>query len=116
MLSRTLSATALVSLTLIAGSCARDRPPVINISDNIITVENQTSREWRNVVLTVNDHFRGGARVLAPGGRLTAPLSQFQTGSGQRFDTSRQSVFKIEVAATDSGGEAVKLQWGNSKR
>ena len=42
---------------------------------DIVVVENQTAQEWRNVVITVNDHFRGGSPTLAPGGRLTAPLS-----------------------------------------
>ena len=49
--------------------------------------------------MTVNDHFSGGVDVLQPGGRLNAPLSQFQTGFGQKFDRGRQSVFKVEVTA-----------------
>lgn len=108
------SLPAALVLALLVPGCTRDRPP-ITISENIITVENQTSREWRNVVVTVNNHFRGGAPMLAAGGRLNAPLSQFQTGYGQRFD-SRQAVFKIDVAAKDSGGEPVALQWGNQKQ
>ena len=72
-------------------------------------VQNQTSRDWRNVIVTVNDHFRGGTPLLVAGAQLIAPLSQFQTAFGQRYDFSRQHVFKIEVAGTDSGGDAVQL-------
>ena len=74
-------------------------------------VENQTSRDWRNVVITVNDHYRGGAPTLLPGGRLTAPLSQFQTGFGQQVRSRHgQSVFKVEV----TGDRTAERQAGRS--
>ena len=59
------------------------RPGPITVGDNIVSVQNQTSRDWRNVVVTVNDHFRGGAPTLIAGSRMAAPLSQFQTAFGQ---------------------------------
>ena len=90
------------------------RPKVI--SQFMIVVENLTSREWRNVKVTVNDHFTGGSPVLLPGGRLNAPLSQFQTGLGQKFDRGRQSVYKGEVTATEPDGTPVSLKWGGDKR
>jgi hypothetical protein len=103
-------------LALAASAACSSPPDPITISEKIVTVENQTSRDWRNVVVTVNDHYRGGAAELAAGGRLTAPLSQFQTGFGQRFPTDRSLVLKIEVTATDAKGEPVKLQWGQSRK
>jgi hypothetical protein len=33
---------------------------------------------------------------------MAAPPSQFQTAFGQRYDVSRQHVFKVEVTATDA--------------
>lgn len=95
---------------MLAAACSF-RPAPISVSENMVIVENQSRRDWRNVVVTVNDHFRGGAAALLAGGRLTAPLSQFQTGFGQRFDISRQHVFKVEVVATDSSGEPVTLRF-----
>lgn len=83
----------------------------IAIVDGTIVVRNDTDREWRNVVVTVNHHFHGGTRSLAAGGRLNAPVSEFTTGHGQRFDRSRQTVFRIEVTATDSEGQAVRREW-----
>ena len=113
--ARPLAHLALVAV-LLSAACSDDRPPV-TIKDNIVIVENQTPREWRNVVISVNDHFRGGGATLAAGGRMTAPLSGFQTAFGQRFDRSRQSVSKIEVTATDAGGTPVALTWsGNTGR
>ncbi len=105
-----------LAVLLLSSACSDDRPPV-TIKDNIVIVENRTPREWRNVIISVNDHFRGGGATLAAGGRMTAPLSGFQTAFGQQFDRSRQSVSKIEVTATDAEGTPVALTWtGNTAR
>lgn len=105
----------LATVVLFAAACSGATDP-ISVRDNIVTIENRSSRDWRNVVVTVNDHFRGGAQRVAAGGRLHAPLSQFLTGYGQRYQVDRQSVFRIEVAATDAKGEPVKLEWGRKDR
>jgi len=96
-------------LGLIHAAC-KPRPGPIEIGDNVVAIQNQTSSDWRNVVVTVNDHFRGGTPTLAAGSRMAAPLSQFQTAFGQRYDVSRQIVFRVEVTATDANGEPVKLE------
>jgi hypothetical protein len=103
-----------VSLTVAAG-CSAPRDPIV-IEEGMLTVENQTNREWRNVKVVVNDHFAGGTSSVPAGGRLNAPLSQFQTAYGQRFDRGRQSVFKVEVTATDPDGKPVTLTWGGGLR
>jgi hypothetical protein len=104
-------ALALLALLLAQAAC-RSRPQPITVAENVVVVENRTSRDWRNVVITVNDHFRGGAATLAANGKLSAPLSQFQTGFGQRYDIGRR-VFKVEVTATDSAGNPVRLEYGD---
>ena len=82
------------------------------IEEGVLTLENQTDREWRDVLITVNHHFRGGTRSLAPGGRLTAPLRDFKTGFGQPYDRGRMSVFYVLVTAKDREGKDVRLEWG----
>ena len=113
VISRRGACLAITGVVLLAAACKSARPPV-TFQGGIVTVENQTSREWRNVIVTVNDHFRGGSATLAPGGRLTAPLSGFQTAFGQRFDQAHQSVTKIEVAATDADGKPIALSWNGN--
>jgi hypothetical protein len=98
----------------IAAGCSAPRDPIL-VEEGMVSVENQTDQEWRNVKITVNDHYSGGVPALAPGGRMTAPLSQFQTGLGQKFDRGRQSVFKVEVSASEPDGKAVTLTWGAPK-
>jgi type IV pilus biogenesis protein CpaD/CtpE len=100
-----------LALTLGAAACTPDPEP-ITFNDGTITVQNLTSAEWRNVMITVNDHYRGGAPSLAPNGRMNAPISQFQTAYGEKYVAARQPVVKIEVTATDVNGRPVKLLWG----
>ena len=109
---RAVGRTAIIILVggAIASGCSGRRDP-IRLEQGTVIIENQTSQPWRNVVITVNDHFRGGAPVLPAGGRMTAPLSGFQTAFGQRYDRGRQSVYKVEVTATDQNGKPVKLAW-----
>jgi hypothetical protein len=113
MRSRRYLAAALLVLGLSA-ACS-DPPPPIQVNENSITVTNQTSDEWRNVLITVNDHYRGGAPVLKPDGHLNAPISQFDTGFGQRW-VMGTVIRKIEVTAKTASGEPVKLNWDISQR
>ena len=113
MLKRACAAGVL-AIAIAAAFCTRADP--IAIEERTLVLRNDTSRDWKNVRITVNDHFVGGAPVLAAHGRMSAPLSQFQTGYAQRFDPSRQMVYKVEVTATDVRGEAVNLTWGRDKK
>ncbi len=98
-------------LAAIVVACSEPRDPIV-VKEGMLVLENQTTREWRNVRVTVNDHFMGGVPTLLAGGLMTAPLGDFQTGFGQRFDRGRMSVFKVRVTATDAAGEPVALSWG----
>src|SRR5687768_2745733 len=81
MLRAPLVAAVLLALTL-AGGCS-DPPEPIAVDGNAITIINSTSNDWRNILIVVNDHYRGGAPLLKADGRLNAPASQFDTGFGQ---------------------------------
>ena len=102
------------------------RPYALKMRETISNLSRRVNRDahpllrkregaHRNVIVTVNDHFRGGTALLIPGGRLTAPLSQFQTAHGQKFSLSRQSPFRIEVTATTAAGTPVSLSWGQTR-
>ena len=105
---------ALVLALLWPPACSRPPDPIV-VEDSGIVVRNNTPRDWKNVRVTVNDHFVGGVPLLLARGRMNAPFSKFQTGFGQRFDATHQVVFKVEVTATDSGGEPVSLRWGRDR-
>ena len=105
------SASVALFVAVCAGACTIPRDPII-IRDGILTLENQTDREWRNVRVTVNDHFTGGVPLLLPRGLMTAPLRDLQSGFGHRFDRGRMSVYRVRVSAIDSAGEPITLRWG----
>lgn len=108
MLNRTAAVLALVCLPLVAG-CS-DPPPPISLSDGMVTVHNQTEHDWSEVLITVNDHYRGYVKVLKSEGRANAPLSQLTTGHGQRWREGA-SVRSIVVTAKSAAGTDVKLSW-----
>lgn len=107
---RVIALAGLVAAVCLHAACSVPRDPIV-VDQGTIALENQSSSEWRNVIIRVNDHFTGGAPSLAAGSRLSATLSQFQTTYGQKFDRGRQSVFKVEVTATDAEGKPVTLTW-----
>ena len=113
MLNRPTVAAALFCLTLVAG-CS-DPPPPVSVSEGMVTVLNQTDHDWKEVLITVNDHFRGFVPVLKANGRANAPLAQFTTGHGQRW-TQGAPVRAIDVTAKSADGTDVKLTWGREEK
>ena len=99
---------------MVAAACREPREPIV-VEEGSVTVENLTDTDWKNVRIIVNDHFNGGVPSLAAGQRLNAPLSQFQTGLGYKYDRGRMSVHKVEVTATDAAGKPVTLSWGRNR-
>src|SRR4051794_9260051 len=98
------------ALAILPLGCGQREPP-IRVTRDALVVENQTREEWHDVTVTVNGYYRGTSKTLAPGGRLDANLGNFVMGLGQRFDTNRERVQKVEVRATDASGRAVTLDW-----
>jgi hypothetical protein len=111
------AALLLVLFALAATACSSPKRDPISVDDEgVLSVENQTGSDWHDVVVTVNDYFNAGGKTLAAGGRLTAPLTQFKTAFGQPYDRTRQSVYKVEVKATDATGAIVHLQWNGDRK
>lgn len=106
-------AAALLVLSLATG-CSDPQDP-ISVDDNAITVINESSDDWRNVLIVINDHYRGGAPLLKANGRLNAPVSQFDTGFGQRWPMGTV-IRKVQVTAQTGKGEPVKLDWEIGQR
>jgi hypothetical protein len=102
-------AAAIAMLCVVAG-CRQELPPIRQRGAWIV-VENKTKQPWRDVSVTLNSYYRGVSPTLSAGGRLEAPLAGFVTGLGQRFNTSREHIARVEVRATDPSGKPVVLDW-----
>ena len=61
--------------------------------------------------VTLNHYYRGVAPRVEAGARLEAPLANFVTGLGQRFNTVRERISHVVVRATDGAGNPVTLEW-----
>ena len=100
----------LVVLAAVGLTACSDPPPPVSVAEGSITVLNQTEEDWKQVLITVNDHYVGVVPTLKAGGRANAPVSQFQTGHGQRWVQGTQ-VRKIDVKAEKPDGSPVTLSW-----
>ena len=101
---------ALVAIIFSISACGKPEPPIA-VAEGMVTVINQTDQDWNEVLITVNDHFRGFVPVLKAQGRANAPLSQFTTGHGQRWNSGTY-VKTVDVTAKSADGTDVKLTWG----
>ena len=113
MMGRLAAGLAAVLTVLVAG-CS-EPPPPISVSDGMVTVLNQTDQDWKGVLITVNDHYRGFVDTLRAEGRANAPLSQFTTGHGQRWAQGAY-VKTIDVTAKAADGSDVTLSWGREEK
>jgi hypothetical protein len=105
----------LVAVALVFATACSTPPERLRVDGRTLTVFNDSDRPWRSVEIWVNDHYRVTRDAIAPGERFQAPLNAFVAGFGQRFPP-QQDVTGVEVTATDSGGEAVRLVLGNGRR
>ena len=110
-LSRRIRANvgAVLVVLALAAACS-DPPEPIDVEGSLITVINTTPHDWTNVLIVVNDHYRGGTPLLRAEGRLNAPVSQFDTGYGQRWPMGT-TIRKVQVTAQAANGAPVKLDW-----
>jgi len=99
-----------VACVLFAAGCQAELPPIRQRGAWLV-IENQTTSPWKDVSVTLNAYYRGVSPRLAAGGRLEAPLANFETGLGQRFNTAREHISRVEVRATDAAGHPVALDW-----
>jgi hypothetical protein len=104
-------ALAIIVCAIGLAGCRAELLPPIRQHGAWLVVENQTTSPWKDVSVTLNAYYRGVSPALAAGGRLEAPLANFVTGLGQRFNTAREHISRVEVRATDASGQRVALDW-----
>ena len=78
-MTRPLRAMILL-LCLAASRCARIPAETMRIDGRIVTVDNHSADEWRDVEIWVNGYFRATAPAIAAHGRLQVPLNAFVSG------------------------------------
>lgn len=92
----------------------RDDAPLepIVIADGAVTVRNQTTQDWQNVRIWVNEHYSGGAKGIPAGGFVREPLSRFVAAQGQRINVANSKITSVVVLANAPDGSRVRVAWG----
>jgi hypothetical protein len=115
-MKRTVALALVVLAVGGASACSQEERHPIRVDGRVLTVENMTADEWRNVEVWLNDHYRVTRSKMPAGERFGIPLDAFVAGFGQRFNPARQVVQGIEVTATTPAGKPVTLVWGRGRR
>ncbi len=93
-----------------AAACSKVPLEPLKLEGNLLTVDNQTAREWSNVEIWLNTYYRVTARSIPAGGRFQTPLDMFVAGFGQRFDFRRAQVRDLRLTARLPDGQPLELK------
>lgn len=85
--------------------------PIV-IADGAVTVRNQTTQDWQNVRIWVNEHYSGGAKGIPAGGFVREPLSRFVAAQGQTINAASTKIASVVVLATNPDGTRVRVVFG----
>ena len=106
--SRLLGCAVLAALA--TPGCGKLPAEPLTLERNMLTVNNQSSRDWTNVEIWLNTYYRITTSSVPAGGRLQAPLDTFVAGYGQRFDFHRMMVKDLRLTAKLPDGTPFELK------
>jgi hypothetical protein len=95
---------------LVAAGCSKLPEDPLKLERNLLTVTNQSSKDWTGVEIWLNTYYRVTAPSVAAGSRFQAPLDTFVAGFGQRFDFHRMQVRDLRLTAKLADGTPVELK------
>jgi hypothetical protein len=93
-----------------AASCSKPPGDPMKLERNLLTVTNQSSKDWTGVEIWLNTYYRVTAPSVAAGSRFQAPLDTFVAGFGQRFDFHRMQVHDLRLTAKLPDGAPFELK------
>jgi hypothetical protein len=101
---------ALLVIVATGGGCRRVADQPLKLERNMLTVTNESSRDWSSVEIWLNTYFRVTTSSVPAGGRFQAPLDTFVAGFGQRFDFHRMQVKDLRLTAKLPDGSPVEIK------
>jgi hypothetical protein len=109
-LTAQLAAGAILVVTGLLSGCSGPPPDPLQLDGNLLTVRNQTSRDWFHVEIWLNTYYRQTADTIPPRGVYQAPLDTFVAGFGQRFNFQRMQVKDLRLTARTGDGKPFELK------
>jgi hypothetical protein len=109
-----LSFAAVAAVGLLSFACAA-KPEPIRLEGRWVWVENQTTQDWSDVEVWVNDHYRVTRAKIQPGERFQIPLDAFVAGFGQRFNPVQQHVTGVLIVGRTADAP-LRIEWGTVRR
>jgi hypothetical protein len=100
----------LLAIALAAAACSEPVRDPLRLDGNRLTVDNQTSEDWLDVEIWLNQQYRVTVPKIQAGSRFNAGLDSFVAGFGQRFNFSRQQITDLRLAAKQADGTPVELK------
>jgi hypothetical protein len=106
MLRRALIAFALIA----SAACSQHAPDPLQLDRNLLTVDNRSSSEWKDVEIWLNRYFRVTVKSIPAKSRFQAPLDTFVAGFGQRFNFHSMQVKDLRLTAKLPDGTPIELK------
>ena len=94
----------------VVAACRTEPIEALKLEGNLLTVNNRTKQEWKDVEVWLNHHYRVQTKSLQPNGMLNAPLDMFVAGFGQRFDWRRQQITDLRLTAKLPDGSPLEIK------
>ena len=82
----------------------------LQLKGDVLTVENQSGRDWTNVEIWLNTYYRATASSIPAGARAQAPLNKFVDGYNRPFNAARTTTRNFRLAAKLPDGQTFELR------
>src|SRR5438094_4610820 len=90
--------------------CVNIPPDPLQLDGGILTVDNRTSSDWKDVEIWINQYFRVTVPTIAARSRFQVPLDSFVSGYSQRFDIHRSVINDLRLTAKQPDGTPVLIK------
>ena len=101
-----------VAVAIMVASCSSGvQPHPMQLDGGILTVDNRTEHDWRDVEIWLNQYYRATPEVIRAKSRFTVPLRVFVSGWGQTFPYGKQQIWDIKLTARQPDGTPVELSF-----
>jgi hypothetical protein len=101
---------SLALLGSVAAGCVDLPPDPLQLDRGILTVDNRTPDDWKDVEIWINQYFRITVPSIAAGSRFQAPLNAFVSGYAQRFDVRHAIIKDLRLTAKHADGAPVVIK------